>query len=347
MPQPPSRRDILGPPPRDVSDLARIARQTRSAVRQVEPGLQDGRFQTLRPTRPAPSQLVGDDSGSDSTVYEWEWDDRGVVAASGAQLFTLTYEPVDESLFVRWHPDGRGAVALTNEHFIVDGRRVYIADSGVFVPGDQFSFQYQHDPGLADDTPSIEFIGATTAQHSISSIAVHPNAQAGDLLVLASAAWTSASSSDPRLTGGVTLVGSPGALVKWGLADGTHTPMAVSVDASAFDWAATVLAVYRGVTVTDSGTAGTVTSDLTFPTIADANAALGIILGFNGPIAGSLGGGDTTGMWTTDATEDSAKTHVVIASWADLTTQDTPPGAIHLSGDPGGLIAATLKLGVS
>lgn len=148
----PSRRDTVGPPPRDVSDLASVVRHQGSYLRSLDPGILGGRFATPRPPAKGAPPIVGGDSGGDGTTYEWQWDDRYTVTATGTQTVTLTYAPVEESLFVRWHPDGRASVGdLTNEHFTVDGQTVTIADSGIFAIGDEFSFQYQFDPGTSEE----------------------------------------------------------------------------------------------------------------------------------------------------------------------------------------------------
>ena len=103
MSQPPSRRDILGPPPWDVSDLASIVRHHGSAIGQVEPGLLGGRWNTPRPMRGVGMpQLVGDGGGdSDAADLAFEYNDTSTATTAGTITFRLTYEPVEESLHVR------------------------------------------------------------------------------------------------------------------------------------------------------------------------------------------------------------------------------------------------------
>jgi hypothetical protein len=152
MPLQPSRRDSNGPIP--------VLRQHQTSLRNRDPGYLDGRWGTPQPVTPGPSELVGGDEGGggDETSYEWQWEDRHVVTATGTQTPILTYPPVEESLFVRWHPAGRQGLPLTNEHFLLDDRTVTIPDPGIIAIGDEFSFQYQFDPEdqEADDDDSFE-----------------------------------------------------------------------------------------------------------------------------------------------------------------------------------------------
>lgn len=156
MPLPPSRRDTTGPPPRDISDLSRIVRHHDSYLRQLDPGLQGGRWATPRPVPGGRSQIVGGDGGGDDSEIAWEWDDRHTVTAAGAQLARLSHVPIEESLFVRWHPGGNGGLPWTSEYFSVTDQMVTITDPGFLATGDTFSFQYQYE--VDDDVVELEFV---------------------------------------------------------------------------------------------------------------------------------------------------------------------------------------------
>jgi hypothetical protein len=123
MPLQPSRRDILGPPPRDVSDLAALVRHHGSYLRQIDPGMLGGRFVTPRPVPNRPSQLVGDDGGdggTESVVGEDE--DRHTCTLAGIQRFQLSYIPIDETVHLHWHAsaDSAGVEWKRGEHYEVD-----------------------------------------------------------------------------------------------------------------------------------------------------------------------------------------------------------------------------------
>lgn len=157
MPLPPSRRDNTGPPPRDWSDLGAISRHQGQSLRSRDPGYLDGHFATPSPVPPG-SLIVGGDGGGEDCTPEWFWGDRLTVAAIGAQSKRLTFEPIEESLIVRWHPDARQGIPLTDGEFSVEDGIVSIPDPGVLVVGDHFSFQYQFDPCLGDAL-DLEVIG--------------------------------------------------------------------------------------------------------------------------------------------------------------------------------------------
>lgn len=198
MPLQPSRRDTIGPPPRDVSDLAALVRHHESAIGQVEPGLLGGTRRTPRPVRPTPSQIVGDGGGDgDSTGTPWEWGDRMAVVAVGTQSFRLTYEPVEESLFLYWHPDGKAPIKQTNEHWSLDGQIVTILDPGGDIqPGDMFSAQYQYEPTEIVDGP-LTLIGTGQLYANNPTLALPPGTQVGDFIVITTITGTV---SDPRVS---------------------------------------------------------------------------------------------------------------------------------------------------
>jgi hypothetical protein len=185
MPLQPSRRDFIGPPPRDVSDLSRLVMHGRSAGRSIEQGLQDGRFATLRPVgQHGTPEIVGGSGEGDDTQYEWEWGDRLTVTALGTQSFRLTYEPVEESLVIRWHPDGKGPITQVNERWSLDGQIVTIPDPGGDIAvGDMFSAQYQYEPTEIVDG-ALTLVGTGTAYATNPTLALPAGSQVGDFIVI-------------------------------------------------------------------------------------------------------------------------------------------------------------------
>lgn len=296
MPLPPSRKDTIGPPPRDVSDLAAIVRHHESSLQSRDPGYLRGRFGTPSPVRGDSSPLVGDDGGGDTAEYPWEWGDRGTVRATGTQRFRLSHEPREESLFVRWHPDGRGGLPLTNEKFSLDGQVVTIPDPGILVVGDQFSFQYQYEEG--DDVLEMELVSCTQGSFAGTQLTfdiVGSGAQAGDFLVVTTRGVVAPGGGD--ITLGATCADSRVSLaysaplpvvqdVWTGFASGSGAPLVVDVipNASFSPGAKGCLAVFRGVNGVSSITAVTSPSNTggTTPQV-DGTGAVAIVWSGNIP----------------------------------------------------------------
>jgi hypothetical protein len=303
---PPSRRDILGPPPRDVTDLASIVRHHGGALRAHNPGI-DGRFQTPRPVEGGGTTLVGDDGGAGGSTYEWQWDDRHIVRTTGTQFVRLTYEPVEESLFVRWHPNGRGGLPLTNELFSLDGQIVTIPDPGLLASGDSFSFQYQFDPAV-DEREDPAVVGVTWVTGDHTSIAVPDGTQIGDALILVMCARVTAMPTDARFGSGFTNnLGGFGAAGVWvGVADGSGTPVSIDMVSSGVgdvqDGAAGLMAITGfplDLTADETSlTSPTGTSPFTPATPAGALSTFGIAALFaaSGISSGAIS--EQTSNWT-------------------------------------------------
>lgn len=345
MPLPPSRRDVNAPPKRDLSSLASHVRHHDSYLRSLDPGMLDGRFRTPQPFTPGSPTLVGGaDNGGDGTTYEWQWDDRGTAKAAGTQVFTLTYEPVEESLFVRWHPGGiaNAGLPVTNERLSVNGRQVSIADSGFYAANDAFSFQYQFDPALAVEPASVLFVGKTEVLAGTTSIALPAGTQVGDLLIFGAAAAALCSTTDPRMNTVYTPSGG-GGCVAYGITGSATAPVACSIDGGTFNRAAAVVAVYRGVTVDSWASQDSSTNDITLPVLPDAFAAVGVLLNWEGVVHGSINY-DTTGAWTQDSQASATKNNVAVESWSTDEQTSTPAGAFHHGGDWAGFSATTLRL---
>lgn len=187
----PSRRDTTTPPRpgTDGADLSPAVRHHGSYLRSLDPGIQGGRFAKPRPPRGSGTPLlVGTDEGGDGNERLWEYDDRGTVTvATGTQLFRLSHEPFEESLFVRWHPDGRGGVPVLSEDFEVEDQTVIITNPGVLAVGDVFSFQYEYED--TEDALDFEFIAAVVGvfhyPENTLTFTPPPEMQAGDFLVAA------------------------------------------------------------------------------------------------------------------------------------------------------------------
>ena len=160
----PSRKDTFGPPKagRNVTDLAALVRHQQTYLRNLDPGMLGGRLGTPKPVGTGPSELVGGDDGGgadDGSSYEWQWDDTRTLTTDGLPSydFTLTYEPVEESLMVMWHPGGYGGVPVHKDTLSVDGNVITISNShGAYAAGDVFTAQYQFDPGFLGE-PLVDF----------------------------------------------------------------------------------------------------------------------------------------------------------------------------------------------
>lgn len=190
MPLQPSRRDNSKNPARGV-------RHHESYLRGLDPGFLGGRFATPQPIPGGPSPLVGGDEGGgdEDVVYEWEWGDRLVVTSAGQQAFRLSHLPVEESLVIRWHPDGKGALTQINERYILQDQIVTILDpDGDIEPGDLFSAQYQFDPGVMAADEPLTLVGAGTIFADSPTIDLPIGSQVGDFIVLTSTRGTTADS---------------------------------------------------------------------------------------------------------------------------------------------------------
>ena len=160
----------LPPSQRDIVETADMVRAHNRNLRNLGQGFGSGRMVQARLVGPPveAEDAIGDGGGdtADDTQYEWEDGDRHTVATAGVdQVVTLSHVPVEESLFVRWHPDGGGGVPITGEHWTLVGNVVTIPDPGILAADDEFSFQYQWDPGqiIAPDAADSLYDAAVLA----------------------------------------------------------------------------------------------------------------------------------------------------------------------------------------
>lgn len=203
MPLQPSRRDTSSPPP-FTDDLAPTVRHQGSYLRGIDGGFLDGRLATPQPNPAGPSEIVGgngEGGEGDPISYEWEWDDRLVVTSAGQQSFRLSHLPVEESLVIRWHPDGKGPLTQINERYSVNDQVVTIYDSDDDIePGDLFSAQYQFDPGEEIVEGALILVGVGTTAGTDPSIPLPGGSAVGDFMVLLTVAGSGpATTSDSRL----------------------------------------------------------------------------------------------------------------------------------------------------
>lgn len=339
------------PSRRDTPDALALLKHHQSYLRSLDPGYLDGRFATPQPIRGDGSLLVGSDDGGgaeSASEWQWEWGDRLTVTVAGQQMLRLSHVPDEESLHLRWHPRGLGTAGIPwpNEHFVVDeeAQVVIIADpTGLIEVGDAFSTQYRY---IYDDAGQVvpELIGVTSVIHTTTGVAIPPGTQSGDLMVLTAAAWSSASTSDPRIVG--QRQGRPFQLVAWGYADGSSTPLAVNIDGAGFNRAATTLTVYRGVSVSSSAYTLVGANPIVAPTFPNAQATIVALCCFNSGVAGTVPN-DATGKYSTDAIADDPLDSVWTGHWSDPTAQTSPAGSFILGGTFGSVDAVTLLLTAS
>ena len=330
----------LPPRRRDSRDLASLIRQSRTNARQLGVGFADGRFPPIRQL--GATALYGDNEDDTADdVIGFINTDRATASGPGPVTFNLTHTPIDGSLHIRWNGIDQPA-----SEWALNEATVTIPDpTSVIESGDVFTAAYAYLLEADESGLDWSLVGVTTVVGDTTSVALPAGTQDGDLLIFASAAATSATASDGRLTGTIGTSYGPGALLKWGRANGSGSPISCSISGGVFGYGATLLAVYRGVQVNDFGVNITATNvnDITLPVKTDSVAAVGVLLAFDGVVAGFIND-DTTGNWTLDGVVDSTKTHVRLVEWHPEDIGDTPPGAFHHSGDWNGFLAATLKL---
>lgn len=359
MPLQPSRRDILGPPPRDVSDLANIVRHHGSYLDSLNPGILGGRFKTPRPVGSGPSQIVGDDGGDgDAEAVIGEDGDRLTLANLGTQVWTLSYTPISETLVVRWHPDaGAGVEWKRGEHYDLaeDDQIVTIyasaLASGRARVGDVFSAQYlrldgeEDDPAEPPEPVTAAIRGARSSHYGTSGVPTTlalptspATTQVGDLIVVI----TNRAVSDARMTqvgstrmwiGFATTLddlsidmsyGGPG-LNFWSIA-------CLTVDTNAASWSAASTATDTSMLAGDA---------MTIPQIPGVRATLCGLYSTHSIVDGATG--KPTG-YTTGAASSNAKTHCRVDLWTSAVDDTSSAGPAAFSGGSGTCEAMVVSL---
>jgi hypothetical protein len=161
-------------------------------------------------------QVVGDGGGdSDAADLAFEYNDTAVASTAGTITFRLTYEPVEESLHVRW-----GELNVSAAYFTLDGQTVIINDPHIHV-GDEFTAAYAYYPTEEEFVESFTLRGYTGGQAD-SSVPLPGGTEVGDtmvVIVINQRGWA-ATISDTRLhlvdsRPGVTWGGSVNSAEVW------------------------------------------------------------------------------------------------------------------------------------
>jgi hypothetical protein len=302
MPLQPSRRDILGPPPRDVSDLASVVRHQGSYLRSLDPGILEGRFATPRPVAPGTTELVGDGGGGDAEPILFENTDQGTCVGPSTNItIRLSHVPEDgsEQVFYNGTPLKRGDWSRTDTALTIPGEPWFRAGRVAWV-----DYAYYEDEV---DLTAAAFVAVSYVTGDSTSIALPTGTADGDMLVLVMCARVTAMPTDSRFGAGFTdTCGGFGAAGVWvGTADGSGSPVSISMVSAgvgdAADGAAVLMAISGdplALTADQSSTTSpSGTSPFTPATPAGA-PFLGIaaLFGVSGISSGSIN--ESTTNWT-------------------------------------------------
>jgi hypothetical protein len=357
MPLQPSRRDVFGPPKRDVSDLSPAIRHHESYLRSLDPGITGGRFATPRPPgQGGGSQLVGDDGdGGDGCDPVGEDGDRLTLANLSTQVWTLSYTPISETLHVHWHPNGGAGVEWKRgEHYELseDDQIVTIYASALVTGraeiGDVFSAQYlrldceEDDPVEPPEPVTATVRGSAFAHYGssdpIDHLALPAGTQIGDMI----AVTTNRNIADGRMTY------AGGASQLW---LGYATTLAdLGVDMSSDDtinrWCVAMITLDTNAV---SWVAGGSVNDLTMhpgdflpiPEYAGANATLATMYSTHGIVDGAF---NLPVGYSTGAGSGTAKAHVRVDLWVSPNESISPSGPAAFLGGAGKGYSAVVGL---
>jgi hypothetical protein len=217
---PPSRKDTFGPPKagRNLSDLSALVRHHGTYLRNLDPGIQDGRWNSLKPVPPGPAiDLVGDDGGDGAAggadIAFWNTD-QAVAGEPGQITLTLTYEPIDGSLHIRWN-----GIDQPPTEWTLDGQTVTFT-SDLIRYGDLLTSAYAYDNGEIPD-PSSDVVTYEASNWYWLQVPSAPNVDYSDPVYGDPAPWALASApfgkTTPDHTVGETFVGVgwPDYLTEW------------------------------------------------------------------------------------------------------------------------------------
>jgi len=229
---------------------------------------------------------------------KWLWSDRFTAGVAGVQSLRLSRTPIDQSLVLRWHPDGKGPITQINENYTLSGRDLTFLDPhGDIIVGDKFSAQYEYDPNEA----AVDIALGNLTTSLTGTIALPSSTVSGDLLILAVAGDGSLAVSDSRVVTSNVRVDPFFPLVSkggvWTLrADGSGLPIAITGNITAI-----LLRVSGDSTVTEKQFSENPTGNpwpipATLPSVPSAGLAIAAVVCQSvGLVAGRL---DTQVNWT-------------------------------------------------
>lgn len=312
MPLQPSRRDILGPPPRDVTDLSKIVRHHGSYLRSLDPGIQDGRFAILQPVHGVGAQLVGDDGGADSQSVLFENSDHATCTGPNQAIrIPLTHTPDEgsEQVYYNGTPLKWSDWYRTDTVLTIPGEPWFRAGKVAWV-------DYAYYDEEADVDPAT-FVSVSWVQGNATSLAVPTPAAgttgAGDMLVLAIAAGEGPACSDPRmaLKGTVTAPTFPlptGGI--WvGTDDGSGAPLAISSPSSDGNSVAACMRISGSPLLPATSEATTIQTSYAadFTPTVPSGGSFGVVAIASGVgLVSSTINGDELGNWTLEALQAGA-----------------------------------------
>lgn len=349
MALPPSRRDTIGPPPRDISDLAALVRHHQSWQRSVDPGILDGRFGTPRPVSHGPSQIVGGDAGGDGgdndEIAFWN-SDRATSTVAGTITLNLTYEPIDGSLHIRWNGLDQPPTEWT-----LDVQTVTFTSSYIKV-GDVLTAAYAYYP--LEDEPTVTgpatatLRGTSTAvgasgNPGLTSLALPTGTVIGDLIVVSAESGPVANLllTDSRLT--LAAVGSN----MWiGWATSLADIIVTATGGFASNWSIACITLRTNAV---SWTAGVLASDptmnpgdtLAVGTVSDVAVAVCAVHDGHSTVAGTT---DPATGYTAAATSGSSLSHSRVDYWTNPTVTTSPAGTTLFTGGAGSAVATVVGL---
>lgn len=337
----PSRRDTIGPPPRDVTDLARVVRHQGSYLRSLDPGLQDGRFATPRPVPSGGSQLVGDDGGDSGEDIAFENGDRATAASVGRIALNLTYEPIDGSLHVRWN-----GIDQPPTEWTLDDQLVTFTNSHIKV-GDVLTAAYAYyptDPGVA--TPASALLRGSSADsgsnsNALGALALPADTQIGDLIVVSYAsANVDVTNSDSRLTH----VGTGGMLIGFATSLGDLNITAPGGFGSYWSVACLTFATNATGWTAAANTGDTTMAEpdtIALGTVAGVGFAVASIWSWHNTVTGNC---DTPVGWTEGRSAAVAIASARVDYWLSSEFATSPPGPSTFTGGPGGVATTVVGL---
>lgn len=145
----------LPPRLRDTTSIEDRVSQDRRNLKQLNVGFVGGRFPLARPIG-SRSALAGveDDTGEAESLIG-EDGDRLTLGSVYTQTWLLSAAPIDETLVVRWHPDGGAGVEWKRgTHYTLDDQTVSFTQASLVAAGalvgDVFSAQYLKVAGDSD-----------------------------------------------------------------------------------------------------------------------------------------------------------------------------------------------------